>query len=92
MRNADDLAMILENLGNRVRQIIWGERVWQKGEVKGTKVMEDAYLAGKRIGESQSKISKSSGGLVMTPSELLFGIFEDSASFCNSLAGGILAA
>ena len=48
MRNADDLAMILENLGNRVRQIIWGERVWQKGEVK---VMEDAYLAGKRIGE-----------------------------------------
>ena len=22
-RNADDLAMILENLGNRVRQIIW---------------------------------------------------------------------
>ena len=49
--NADDLAMILENLGNRVRQIIWGERVWQKGEVKGTKVMEDAYLAGKRIGE-----------------------------------------
>ena len=51
MRNADDLAMILENLGNRVRQIIWGERVWQKGEVKGTKVMEDAYLAGKRIGE-----------------------------------------
>ena len=50
-RNADDLAMILENLGNRVRQIIWGERVWQKGEVKGTKVMEDAYLAGKRIGE-----------------------------------------
>ena len=51
MRNADDLAMILENLGKRVRQIIWGERVWQKGEVKGTKVMEDAYLAGKRIGE-----------------------------------------
>ena len=51
MRNADDLAMILENLGNRVRQIIWGERVWQKGEVKGTKAMEDAYLAGKRIGE-----------------------------------------
>mgnify|MGYP005810844255 CR=1 FL=1 len=32
-RNAEDLSMILENLGNRVRQIIWGEHVWQKGEV-----------------------------------------------------------
>lgn len=50
-RNADDLVMILENLGNRVRQVIWGERVWQKGEVIGTKAMEEAYLAGKRIGE-----------------------------------------
>lgn len=49
-RNADDLAMILENLGNHVQQIIWGEHVWQKGEVLGTQAMEEAYLAGKRIG------------------------------------------
>ena len=50
-RNADDLAQILENLGDRVRQIIWGECVWQKGEVIGTKAMEEAYLAGKGIGK-----------------------------------------
>ncbi len=50
-RNAEDLAQILENLGDRVRQIIWGERVWQKGEVIGTKAMEEAYLAGKGIGK-----------------------------------------
>ena len=49
-RNADDLAMILENLGDRVRQIVWGEHVWQKGEVLGTKAMEEAYLAGKSVG------------------------------------------
>lgn len=49
-RAADDLAAILENLGNPVRQIIWGEHVWQKGEVLGTKAMEEAYLAGKSVG------------------------------------------
>lgn len=49
-RNADDLALTLENLGDRVRQIIWGERVWQKGEVLGTKAMEEAYQAGKQVG------------------------------------------
>ncbi len=49
-RNADDLAMIMENLGDRVRQIIWGEHVWQKGEVLGTKAMEEAYQAGESVG------------------------------------------
>lgn len=49
-RNADDLALTLENLGDRVRQNIWGERVWQKGEVLGTKAMEEAYQAGKQVG------------------------------------------
>lgn len=29
-RNAEDLAMILENLGDHVKQIIWGEHVWKK--------------------------------------------------------------
>lgn len=53
-RNAEDLAMTLENLGNRVRQIIWGEHVWQKGEVLGTKAMEEAYLAGKSISSRQA--------------------------------------
>ncbi len=49
-RNAKDLVATLENLGNRVKQVIWGERVWQKGEVRGTKAMEEAYLAGRGIG------------------------------------------
>lgn len=49
-RNAEDLAMILENLGDHVKQIIWGEHVWQKGEVIGTKAMEEAYLAGRNLG------------------------------------------
>lgn len=48
-RAAEDMAAILENLGDRVKQIIWGEHVWQKGEVLGTKAMEEAYLVGKRI-------------------------------------------
>lgn len=50
-RNAEELQEILENLGNRVRQIIWGEHVWKKGEVIGTKAMTEAYLAGKGIGK-----------------------------------------
>ena len=50
-RNAEDLAGILENLGDPVRQVIWGEHVWQKGEVIGTRAMEEAYLAGKGIGK-----------------------------------------
>lgn len=50
-RNAEDLAGILENLGDPVRQVIWGEYVWQKGEVIGTRAMEEAYLAGKGIGK-----------------------------------------
>ena len=49
-RNAEDLAAILENLGDDVRGIIWGEHVWKKGEVLGTKAMESAFLAGKHLG------------------------------------------
>lgn len=48
-RNAEDLVRILENLGDRVKQVIWGERVWQKGEVLGTPAMEEAYQAGRNI-------------------------------------------
>lgn len=48
-RNADDLTDILEALGCSVRNVIWGEHVWQKGEVIGTKAMTEAYNAGKSI-------------------------------------------
>lgn len=48
-RNADDMAAVLENLGDHVRQIIWGEHVWQKGEVIGTKAMQEAYMAGRGL-------------------------------------------
>ena len=48
-RNAEDLTMTLENLGDHVKQVIWGEHVWQKGEVLGTKAMEEAYRAGQHI-------------------------------------------
>lgn len=45
----EELTRIFENLGDRVRGIIWGEGVWQKGEVKGTKAMDEAYRAGLNI-------------------------------------------
>lgn len=48
-RTAQDLADILTNLGDRVRQVVWGEHVWQKGEVLGTKAMADAYELGKNL-------------------------------------------
>lgn len=49
-RTADDLTDIFSYLGNSVHPTIWGEGVWQKGEVLGTKAMDEAYRAGKRIG------------------------------------------
>ena len=45
----DELAGIFSHLGNEVKDIIWGEKVWQKGEVRGTKAMEEAYQAGLHI-------------------------------------------
>ena len=45
----DELAGIFSHLGNDVKDIIWGEKVWQKGEVRGTKAMEEAYQAGLHI-------------------------------------------
>lgn len=41
-----ELTTIFRQLGNQVSGIIWGEGVWQKGEVKGTKAMKEAYRAG----------------------------------------------
>lgn len=49
-RTAEDLTEILNALGSPVRTIIWGEHVWQKGEVLSTKAMEEAYQAGKSLG------------------------------------------
>ncbi len=49
-RTASDLADIFSYLGNEVKPVIWGEGVWQKGEVLGTKAMVDVYQAGKNIG------------------------------------------
>lgn len=45
----EELTKIFEELGNHVKDIIWGERVWQKGEVTDTKTMNEAYKAGLSI-------------------------------------------
>ncbi len=42
----EELKKIFQELGNNVKDIIWGERVWQKGEVTDTKAMDEAYKAG----------------------------------------------
>ena len=42
----DELTTIFRQLGNRVKDIIWGEGVWQKGEVRGTQAMTRAYQTG----------------------------------------------
>lgn len=46
---AEELTAIFESLGNHVRAIIWGEGVWQKGEVLSTKAMDEAYQAGRSL-------------------------------------------
>lgn len=45
----DELTKIFRELGNEVKGIIWGEGVWQKGEVEGTKAMDEAFKVGKSI-------------------------------------------
>lgn len=42
----EELTRIFENLGNNIKGIIWGEGVWQKGEVIETSAMHNAYQAG----------------------------------------------
>lgn len=46
---AEELTAIFGNLGNTVKGIIWGEGVWQKGEVKSTRAMQEAYQMGKTL-------------------------------------------
>ncbi len=45
----EELKTIFGGLGNEIKGCIWGERVWQKGEVEGTKAMQEAYQAGSRV-------------------------------------------
>ena len=45
---ADDLRLVFENLGDTVRGVVWGERVWQKGEVVGTVAVAEARRLGAR--------------------------------------------
>lgn len=45
----DELTKIFQNLGNDIKGIIWGEGVWQKGEVLETPAMYEAYQAGNKI-------------------------------------------
>lgn len=42
----EELTQIFENLGNNIKGIIWGDGVWQKGEVIETSAMHNAYQAG----------------------------------------------
>lgn len=48
-RAADDLRCVFQNLGDRVRGIVWGERVWQKGEVVDTPALGKAHALGAGI-------------------------------------------
>ncbi|MCD7736535.1 MAG: NAD(P)H-dependent oxidoreductase [Lachnospiraceae bacterium] len=52
-RTATDLVDIFDYLGNHVNPVIWGEGVWKKGEVLGTKAMDEAYQAGKKLGNNR---------------------------------------
>ena len=42
----EELTTIFSYLGNDIKGVIWGEGVWQKGEVTSTKAMDEAYRAG----------------------------------------------
>lgn len=44
-----ELTRVFENLGNDIKGIIWGEGVWQKGEVRSTSAMTEAYQAGLHV-------------------------------------------
>ncbi|WP_031551456.1 flavodoxin family protein [Oribacterium sp. FC2011] len=44
-----ELTTVFKNLGNEIKGIIWGEGVWQKGEVIGTRAMKEAYDSGLNV-------------------------------------------
>lgn len=45
----DELTTIFRQLGNHVKDIVWGENVWQKGEVEGTPAMDEAFCLGQSV-------------------------------------------
>ena len=45
-RTADDLCDIFQGLGCRICGIIWGENVWEKGEILGSETMKTALSLG----------------------------------------------
>ena len=45
----DELTTIYHQLGNHVKDIVWGENVWQKGEVEGTPAMDEAFRFGRSV-------------------------------------------
>lgn len=45
----EELTKIFSGLGNQIKGCIWGERVWQQGEVENTKAMQEVYQAGYHV-------------------------------------------
>lgn len=45
----EELVDIFSHLGNEIKGIIWGEGVWQKGEVEHTRAIDEAYTMGTTI-------------------------------------------
>ena len=46
---ADALITVFRQLGNHVKGIVWGEGVWQKGEMENTPAMDEAFLMGQSV-------------------------------------------
>ena len=46
---ADELTTVFRQLGNHVKGIVWGEGVWQKGEVENTPAMDEAFRLGQSV-------------------------------------------
>ena len=46
---ADELTTVFRQLGNHVKGVVWGEGVWQKGEVRNTPAMDEAYQTGRAV-------------------------------------------
>lgn len=46
---ADELTTVFRQLGNHVKGIVWGEGVWQKGEVENTPAMDETFRLGQSV-------------------------------------------
>ncbi len=78
-RTAEDMVAILENLGDRVKQIIWGEHVWQKGEVLGS-LVPFCTSGGSGFGRSLDKLPDSAPGANILEGLHVSGSSVDGAS------------